>query len=144
MLHLASCHFFCSVQLFQFLYPPDPRTFLKPSGAPCSLKNDVQTDLHCSLFYVKEVWKQTAKSWTHHLLLQVSLTPFLFTFDPKNIYKNKIRQSSTNTKAKLLTFFISRSYQDINFSQNIYKLGDERKEDFSFRILFGSHQICRT
>ena len=99
--------------------------------------------LFCLLFYVKEVWKQIAKSWTHHLLLQVILTPFLFTFDPKNIYKNKIRQSSTNTKAKLLTFFISRSYQDINSSQNIHKLGDERKENLSFRILFGSHQISR-
>ena len=59
--------------------------------------------LFCSLFYVKEVWWQTAKSWKY-LLLQVSLTPLLFTFDPENIQKNKIRQSSTNAKANLLTF----------------------------------------
>ena len=154
MLHLANCWLtFSSHTITLFVLFNCSNFFTLPtlglSSSPQELhvpsKNDVQTDLLSLLFAVlcERGVEADSKKLNTSSALQVSLTPFLFNFDPKNILKNKIRQSSTNTKAKLLTFFISRSYRDINFSQNIHKLGEERKEDFSFRILFGSHQISR-
>ena len=115
MLHLASCWLtFSSHTITLFcLFNCSDYFFTLPTLGPSSIpqelhvpsKNNVQTDLLSLLFAVlceRGVEADSKKLNTS------SAFPFLFNFDPKNIYKNKIRQSSTNAKAKLLIFLFPR------------------------------------